>query len=168
MGTAEGKELKQPGEKVIFEEDLTADEKAKILKERKVEILPGGLKNLGNTCYMNSCLQCLAKIKELNDSLKDYVVPGADRDIDAVLTNQLKNVFQQLQISSRMFFSSLQQEAPSKMLSPQFSLSWPCARSSPGLQKCRMVATCSKTPMSACEASFRACHRLSSLMPATG
>merc|ERR1719182_110763 len=49
---------------------------------------------------MNSCLQCLAKIKELNDSLKDYVVPGAERDIDAVLTNQLKNTFQQLAAGS--------------------------------------------------------------------
>merc|ERR1719311_1622927 len=55
MGTAEGGELKKPAEKVVFEEDLTPEERAKILKEKKVEILPAGIKNLGNTCYMNSC-----------------------------------------------------------------------------------------------------------------
>merc|ERR1719353_2060915 len=48
LGTAEGGELKQPAEKVVFEEDLTPEERAKILKEKKVELFPPGLKNLGN------------------------------------------------------------------------------------------------------------------------
>merc|ERR1719271_1087542 len=56
LGTAEGGELKKPEEKVVFEEDLTADEKAKILKEKKVEVLPAGIQNLGNTCYANSTI----------------------------------------------------------------------------------------------------------------
>eukprot|EP00913_Durusdinium_trenchii_P024435 g22938.t1 len=54
MGTPEGKELKAPEEKTVFEEDLSPEEKAKILKEKKVEIPPAGIKNLGNTCYMNA------------------------------------------------------------------------------------------------------------------
>lgn len=97
LGTAEGGELKKPTEKVVFEEDLTAEEKAKILKERKVDIMPAGIKNLGNTCYMNSTVQCLCKIKELTAALQSYQMPGADaRDIDAVFTNQLKIVSQEL------------------------------------------------------------------------
>jgi ubiquitin carboxyl-terminal hydrolase 14 len=97
LGTAEGGELKQATEKVVFEEDLSPEEKAKILKERKVEILPAGIKNLGNTCYMNSTLQCLCKIKELAQAVENYSIPGADeRDIDAVLTNQFRGVINQL------------------------------------------------------------------------
>merc|ERR1719160_2205857 len=93
LGTAEGGELKKPEEKVVFEEDLTADEKAKILKEKKIEILPPGIKNLGNTCYMNSTVQCLCNIKELKSALQSYTIPGTeDRDIDSILTNQLKTV----------------------------------------------------------------------------
>jgi len=97
VGTAEAAQLKAPSEKVVFEEDLTPEEKAKVLKEKKAEILPAGIQNLGNTCYMNSTLQCLAAIKELKDSVTSFVPPSAgDRDIDAVLTAQFRTVLEQL------------------------------------------------------------------------
>ena len=54
MGTAAGQELKKPDQPIKFEEDMTAEEKARLLHEKTGETLPAGLENLGNTCYMNS------------------------------------------------------------------------------------------------------------------
>lgn len=41
---------------VVFQEDLTPDEKAKYFKEVLGEKLPIGLVNLGNTCYLNASM----------------------------------------------------------------------------------------------------------------
>lgn len=69
MGTpsAGGGNIARPKEKVKFVEDMTEAEKA-----QQDGAIPSGLTNLGNTCYLNSTLQVLRAIPELQDSLFEY------------------------------------------------------------------------------------------------
>jgi ubiquitin carboxyl-terminal hydrolase 14 len=72
MGTPSGGELKKPATEIKFVEDMTAEERARVLHEKTGETLPAGLENLGNTCYMNATVQCLKRVNELKDALKTY------------------------------------------------------------------------------------------------
>ena len=63
MGTAEV--VEQPQEKVVFVEDMTSDQ----LAEKGVTF-PAGMVNLGNTCYMNSCVECFRHMPEFRDICK--------------------------------------------------------------------------------------------------
>lgn len=78
MGTPSGGagELVRPKEQVKFVEDMTEAEQA-----QQVGATPAGLMNLGNTCYLNSTLQTLRAIPELQNALASYKSGSLSTDI---------------------------------------------------------------------------------------
>lgn len=69
LGAASSTSL-APKPNVTFIEDLTPEQKLQILREKGEEVV-FGLVNLGNTCYLNSTVQCLGRVPELRKALKE-------------------------------------------------------------------------------------------------
>ncbi|KAL9072628.1 MAG: hypothetical protein Q9161_003486 [Pseudevernia consocians] len=95
--------LERPKEKTKFMEDMTEAEVAKA-----EGATPAGLQNLGNTCYMNSTLQTLRAVPELQEQLLRYTGGGgasSSRGVDLSqyglqgsvdLTSSLRDLYKQM------------------------------------------------------------------------
>lgn len=85
MGSAS--ELSRPKTKTVFLEDLPTEEAAKV-KE------PSGLENLGNTCYLNSVVQCLRTVPQFRRVLDSSTVGPTSAPSMFVIS--LRDTFNQL------------------------------------------------------------------------
>ena len=91
MGSAE-KVPEAPAVATVFAEDMPAIDVAAMETEN-----PGGIANLGNTCYLNSTLQAMKAIPEMAQSLQQYSGAGSgDQDI----TPAMRGIVTQLMASN--------------------------------------------------------------------
>mgnify|MGYP000986476879 CR=1 FL=1 len=118
MGTPSGNTY-QNKNKIVFLEDLTQDEKAKLLRERGEEIVHG-LVNLGNTCYLNSVTQVIGRVPEIRTALKNYSSNNQVTNVSQALPVALGNTYKALDTASDSVTPS-QLVQTVKMINPMFA-----------------------------------------------
>ncbi|KAH0482893.1 MAG: hypothetical protein KVP17_004554 [Porospora cf. gigantea B] len=113
-------EVKAPDTKTIFLEDLTVEERNKLLKTKDDAPLPVGITNLGVTCYLNSVLQFLAAAPRFVEQLKSISIGPNTVNPDRFLATSIMTSMRQLETSDKAVIPSLAVDALRRRF-PQFA-----------------------------------------------
>lgn len=93
MGSRDEDALQEPAQQPTFMEDLSEDQTSAALD------MPVGIKNLGNTCYLNAVVQCIKTVPEIHKSIVQFnssqARSGASSSSQhAMLLNTIKACYQ--------------------------------------------------------------------------
>jgi len=113
MGSAA--ELTGPKTKTVFLEDLPPEEIAKVQE-------PSGLENLGNTCYLNSVVQCLRSVPQLRRALESSI--PTPNSAHSLFVSSLRDTYTQLDRTASAVPPSALVRA-TKMAFPEFNRTGP-------------------------------------------